>query len=159
MSALISAASQKMDRNTKLGAPLAGFYLLGGGGKLPPNVSASPPQKKKVFWRKIQSYFKYWFYLTTILRNQWRLLMSRNAIQPILNTIFSKISGGARSRTPLEGRKTLFSPLRGSKNFFRIDSPQQRILDRTLLGDNQNPLAEKPTWLVQIKGDPILLDR
>ena len=36
-------------------------------------------------------------------------------------------------RTPLEGLKIFFSPLRGSKNVFRIDFPQkQKILDRTL---------------------------
>ena len=50
--------------------------------------------------------------------------------QPILNTIFSKFSGGA---CPLEGLKNFFSPTRGSKFFFRINfPPKQKILDRTL---------------------------
>ena len=53
--------------------------------------------------------------------------------QPILNTIFSKFSGGACPRTPLEGLKKFFLAPLGSKNFFRIDSPpKQKILDRTL---------------------------
>ena len=53
--------------------------------------------------------------------------------QPILNTIFSKFSGGACLRTPLEGLKHFFSPPRGSKIFFweRLP-PKQKILDRTL---------------------------
>ena len=58
-----------------------------GARKLPPNVSA--PLPKKSFPKKIKSYFKYWSYLTTILRNQWRLLMSKMRFQLILNTVVS----------------------------------------------------------------------
>ena len=46
--------------------------------------------------------------------------------QPILNTIFSNFSGGACPRTPLEGLKIFFSPLCGSKIFFKIDFPPNK---------------------------------
>ena len=61
--------------------------------------------------------------------------------QPILNTIFSKFSGGAPD--PLEGLKKVFSPPRGSKIFFRIDFlPKQKILDRTLSSVSPLPLPD-----------------
>ena len=40
------------------------------------------------------------------------------------------------------------SVYRGRKN-------GQKYQVKTDLGDNQCPLAEKPTWLSQIKGDPL----
>ena len=59
--------------------------------------------------------------------------------QPILNTIFSKFSGGACPRTPLEGLKTFLLAAAWLKNFFRIDlPPKQKILDRTLFHNNVN---------------------
>ena len=94
-----------------------GFYLLGGGGgrKLPPDVSASP--KKVSPLKKIKSYFKYWPYLTTILRNQWRLQMSRNAISANPKHYFSKFFRGSMPPEPPRRSKKLFLPLRGSKIF------------------------------------------
>ena len=55
--------------------------------------------------------------------------------QPILNTIFSKFSGGACPRTPLEGLKNFFLAAAWLKKFFSgstLPSPKQKILDRTL---------------------------
>ena len=68
-----------------------------------------------------------------ILRNQWRLLMSRNAISANPEHYIFKIFRGSMPPDPLEGLKNFFSSKRGSKIFFRIDSPpEQKILDRTL---------------------------
>ena len=57
--------------------------------------------------------------------------------QSILNSIFSKFSGGACPRIPLEGLKNFFLAAAWLKLFFRIDlppPPKQKILDRTLAG-------------------------
>ena len=48
------------------------IYWEDGGSSPPPPQTSHLPQK--VFLKKIKRYFKYWSYLTTILRNQWRLL-------------------------------------------------------------------------------------
>ena len=67
---------------------------------------ASP---KRFSWKKLKSYFKYWSNMKTILSNQWRLLMSRNADSSQSWTLFfSKFSGGACPRTTLEGIKKFF---------------------------------------------------
>ena len=60
--------------------------------------------------------------------------MSRNAISANPEHYLFKIFQGSMSPDLLEGLNSFFSPLRGSANFFRIDSPpaEQKILDRTL---------------------------
>ena len=60
------------------------------------------------------------FSLSTInLDNLCNFKCQECQFQPILEVSFSKFSGGACPQTPLEGLKKLFSPLHGSKNFFR----------------------------------------
>ena len=73
----------------------------------PPNVSPSPPPSppKKFSWKKIESYFKYWSNLTTILKNQWSLLMSRNAISANPEHYLFKIFRGSMPRTPRRPNK------------------------------------------------------
>ena len=55
---------------------------------------------------------------------------------PILNTVFSKFSWGAKPRTPLEGLEKFFLAAAWLKNLFqdRLPPPpgQTKILDRTL---------------------------
>ena len=66
--------------------------------------------------------------------------MSRNAISANPEHYIFKIFLGACPRTPLEGLQTFFSPPRGSKIFFKIHfpPPKQKILDRTLMGPQNN---------------------
>ena len=62
------------------------------------------------------------------------LLTPRNAISANPEHYIFKISWGSMPSNPLEGL-IFFSPPRGSKIFFRIDSPPQtKSLDRTLTG-------------------------
>ena len=98
-------------------------------------MSQSPP-KKSSFWKKIKSYFKYWSYFTTILRNQWTLLCPEMGFQPILNTIFSKFSGGACPRSPLDAYKIFSRRCVAQKIFLGSTSPppKQKVLDRTRVG-------------------------
>ena len=107
--------------------PSAGFYVLRGG-------EASPP--KKNFPKKIKIYFKYWSYLTKILRNQWRLPVFRNVISanPAPEHYLFKILQGSMSLDPLEGPKSFFWHRVTPKNFLGSTSPpQQKILHRTLI--------------------------
>ena len=85
-----------------------------GPGEAPP----PPPQKKSSSWKKIKSYFKYWCYLTTILRNQWRLLTSRNTISAYPEHYLFKIFRGSMPLSPLEGLKIFLvsTPLHPNKN-------------------------------------------
>ena len=86
--------------------------LSTGGGELP----ASPPPQKKFFLhlQKIKSYFKYWPYLTTILRNS-------EGYTNVQKCDFSQ------SRTLSSVKSFLCSmpptPRQGLKKFFRIDFP------------------------------------
>ena len=101
---------------------------LGGGKKLP--LPLPPPPKNSFSWNNIKSYFKYWSPLTTILRNQWRVLMSRNAISANPEHYLFKIFWGSMPPDSPKRPKKFFLPLRGSK----IDFPfKQRILDWTML--------------------------
>ena len=117
----------------------------GGSSPSPKRLSFLPP---KSFLEKKLKLFQRSF-LTTILGNQWRLLMSRNAIQPILNTIFSKLSGGACLRTPPEGLKKFFLAAAWLKNFFqdRLPPPKQKILDRTLIHSTHTPPPHPPAYI------------
>ena len=60
--------------------------------------------------------------------------------QPILNTIFSKFSGGACPRTFLESLKNFF--LAAPKLFLgsTLPPPKQKIVDRTLQMVDTNPI-------------------
>ena len=89
----------------------------------PPSKCLSFPLK--VFPKKIKSYLKCWSYLTTILRNQLRLLMSRNAISANAEHYFFKIFRGSMSRTHLEGLNFL-SPPCGSKYFLGLTPPRNK---------------------------------
>ena len=110
----------------------------GGGRESPlPNVSASPPQKKKFSWKKIWSYFKWRSFLTKILRNQWRLLMSRNVISANPEHHIFKIFRVSMPLDPLRRPKKSFLATSWLKHFFQDrlpppPPPQQKILDRTL---------------------------
>ena len=81
------------------------IYWGGGGG----GASHLTPPPKKVFIAKSKSYFKYWPYLTTILRNQRRLyIMSRNAISANPEHYLSKFSWAACPRPPPPTRPVNF---------------------------------------------------
>ena len=60
-------------------------------------------------------------FLTTILRNQWRLLMSKNAISANLEHYIFKIFRGSMPPDP---------PRRPKKNFFRCSVAQNFFQDR-----------------------------
>ena len=103
-----------------------------GGRIFPKRLCFSPPPKKKRFPEKrINSYFNYWSYLTTILRNQWRLPMSRNTISANQEHHLFKIFRGSMPQALLEGLKNFLSLLRGSKSFL-APPLKQRIPDTTL---------------------------
>ena len=87
------------------------------------NFPPPPPQKKKFFLKKIKIYFKYWTYLTTILRNQWRLLMSRNAISANPEHCLFKIFSGSMPSDPLEGLKQIFCRRCAARKFFLGSTP------------------------------------
>ena len=68
----------------------------------------------------------------TILRNQWRLLMSRNAISANSEHYTFKLFRGSMPPDPLEGLKN-FSRRRVAQNFFQDRlPPKQKVLDRAL---------------------------
>ena len=104
---------------------------------------ASPP--KKVLLKNNLQLFQIKIFFMAILRNQWRLLMSRNAISANPEHYIFKIFRGSMPPDPPERpKKIFFSPSRGSKAFFKIDSPpKQKILDRTLWGvENNNCVSD-----------------
>ena len=68
----------------------------------------------------------------TILRNQLRLLVSRNAISANSEHYIFKLFQGSMSPDPLEGLKNFFSLPRGSKFFQDRLPPKQKVLDRAL---------------------------
>ena len=85
-----------------------------------------------------------------ILRNQWRLLMSRNAISANPeHYIFKIFQGSMPPGNPLEGLK-IFLNAAWLKTFFRIDCPpppEQKILDRTLYtGRSSRVLPVSNSW-------------
>ena len=68
--------------------------------------------------------------------------------QPILNTIFSKCSGGACPRIPLEDLKKFFLTASWLKIFFQDRLPsKQKILDRTLITICYWPPSIISVWL------------
>ena len=58
-----------------------------------------------------------------ILRNQWRLLMSRNAISANPEHYIFKIFQGSMPPDPLEGLKQFFLAVTWLKNFFQDQLP------------------------------------
>ena len=96
---------------------------------------AFPPQKKKFYWKKkITAISNKDLFLTTILRNQWRLLISRNAISANPEHYIFKIFRGSMPPDPPE---KIFSRRLMAQKFFQDrlpPPPKQKILDRTLRG-------------------------
>ena len=99
---VLNIVTDTEDRSCKVGL-ISDTRVLsttgGRGGKLPPKRLSFPPQKKSFTENKLQL-FQIKIFLTTILRNQWRLLMSRNAISANLEHYIFKLFGGAYPRPP-----------------------------------------------------------
>ena len=90
---------------------LTGLYLLGG--ELPPNSISFPHPKS--FAEKNLKLFQIKIFLTTILRNQWRLLMSRNEISANPEHYIFKLFWGSMSLDSSRKPKNFFSfPPHGS---------------------------------------------
>ena len=70
--------------------------------------------------------------LVRILVNQWRLLMSRNAISANSEHYIFKLFRGSMPSDPLEGLKNLFLAAAWLKIFSDRLPPKQKVLDRAL---------------------------
>ena len=99
----------------KLKFKTPGFYLLGGEG-----VSFLP---KVLLKKKFTAISNKDLFLTTILRNQWRLLMSRNAISANPEHYIFKIFQGSMSPDPPRSLKKIFLAAAWLKNFFQDRLP------------------------------------
>ena len=89
-----------------------GFYLLWGREEASPQTSQlPPPPQKKSFTEKNSQLFQIKIFFDDDFKESVKVtdVQKCDLIQPILNTIFSKFSGGM----PLEGLKTCFSRSRG----------------------------------------------
>ena len=95
----------------------------GGREEASPQTSQLPPRKS--FPEKKLKLFQIKIFLTTILRNQLRLLMSRNAISANPEHYIFKIFQGSMPRTPLEGLKKKFSLHHVAQKFFQDRLPPQ----------------------------------
>ena len=76
--------------------------------------------------------------------------MSRNAISANREYYLFKIFRGSMAPDPLERVKQFFPLLRGSKIFCRIDSPKQKILDRTLKVMNFGSLQSQLSFNINV---------
>ena len=120
----------------------------GGRGEASPQTSHSPP--KKSFTEKKLQLFQIKIFLTTILRNQWRLLMSRNAISANPEHYIFKLFQGSMPPDPLRRPKKNFYRRHVAQKFFSGSTspppplPKQNILDITLITLQNKVLQGNP---------------